>query len=304
MWYRLLFIFLFIGFSFSALIAQTNLPCANFVVGKIVDLPKPNFPIEAKKAKVSGKVEIRVRTNVSGDVTFTEVVSGDLLLRDASIEAAKRAKYSPQTCDGKPMITDGVIVYNFILPISQSYYTTNKIEDFTDITKETEGIESILQLTETANIAFGTSEKKFEPEKDLTRGEFAEFLNRTIEFLDRKSLNSKKNTWQVRIYSSFNPQKLKSVIEIKDFDETRPFAASLQTLFEKYNIAFVNENYSFNGDLAMSRKEIKEYWSRIFGDDSIPINFSTDQEKLITRREFAIFLTESLEVLTYRLSPE
>jgi hypothetical protein len=304
MWRSLFFTILVISVAFLEVSAQGNLPCANFVAGKIIDLPKPNFPIEAKKAKAGGKVEIRVKANESGEVVFTEVVSGNPLLLESSIEAAKRAKYAPQTCDGKPMVTNGSIVYNFVLPVTETYFSTEKIDDFADVNRENEAFEAIFWLTENSKIAFGTADKKFEPEKNLTRGEFVEFLLKTLVFLDERSKLLRKEKPTENLFKSFNPKKLKNTSDIKDFDETRPFAGSLQTLLEKYKIVFVNEANNFNGSFPMSQSEIVTYWSDIFGDDSIPVNFSNDKLKVINRGDFAIFLSESLEVLTYRLLPE
>jgi TonB family protein len=304
MWRSLFFTILIIAVAFFDVIAQGNLPCANFVAGKIVNLPKPNFPSEAKKAKAGGKVEIRVKANESGDVIFTEVVSGNPLLLESSVEAAKRAKYAPQTCDGKAMITNGSIVYNFLLPVVETYFSAEKVDDFVDVTRENEAFEAIFRLTENSKIAFGTTEKKFEPEKNLTRGEFIEFLARTMGFLEEQSKLLRKEKQTANLFKSFNPKKLKTASDIKDFDETRPFATSLQTLLEKYKIVFVNEANNFNGSFPMSQNEIVTYWSEIFGEDSIPVNFSNDKLKVINRGEFAIFLSESLEVLTYRLLPE
>jgi hypothetical protein len=304
MWRSLCFSLLLIVIAVLDAIAQGTMPCANFVAGKIIDLPKPNFPIEAKKAKASGKVEIRVKANENGEVVFTEAISGNPLLLESSIEAAKRAKYSPQTCDGKAMVTNGSIVYNFIAPIVETYFTTEKIDDFIDVTRENEAFEAIFILTENSQIAFGTTEKKFEPEKNLTRGEFVEFLLKTLGFLEDRSMLLTKEKSPLIFFKSFNPKKLKTANDIKDFDETRPFAVSLQTLLEKYRIVFVNEANIFNGNSPMSQNEVISYWSNIFGEDSIPVNFANDKRKVVTRGEFAIFLSESLEVLTYRLLPE
>jgi TonB family protein len=278
--------------------------CKEFVVGKIIDLPKPDFPQAAKIAKASGKVEVRVKISEKGDVTFAEIVSGNPLLLESAITAAKKAKYSPQLCDNKPLITDGIITYNFILPIQEKYFLTDKVEDFGDISRNSKHYESILFLTENAKISFGISEKKFEPQRNLTRGEFIEFLFKTITFLDERASLLGRDAKKLKIYKAFNIKQLKSSSDIVDFEEMRPYSSSLQKLIEKYDIAIVNETNNFNGSFPMSSSEIVNYWRKIFGEETIPINFKSDKATTVNRGEFAIFLTESLEILTYKLLPE
>ena len=284
--------------------AQNVAICKEFIAGKIIDLPKPSYTSEAKTAKVDGKVEIRVKINENGDVFATAVVSGNPLLLETAIEAAKKAKYSPQMCDQKPMVTDGIIAYNFVLPIVEKYFVTEKTTDFNDLNIESKYFESIFFLTENVKIAFGSSENKFEAEKTLTRGEFVEFLFKTLNLLEERGKLSNKEPKQIGIYKSFNPKKLKNFSEIKDFEEMRPYAVSMRNLFEKFNIVFVNEANNFNGNFPMSQSEVIEYWKEVFGEEVLPVNFRNDKLKVINRGDFAIFLAESLEILTYKLLPE
>lgn len=284
--------------------AQTVSICKEFIAGKIIDLPKPIYTSEAKTAKVDGKVEIRVKINENGDVFATDVVSGNPLLLETAVEAAKKAKYSPQICDQKPMVTDGIIAYNFVLPIAEKYFVTEKTTDFNDINLESKYFESIFFLTENVKIAFGSAENKFEAEKTLTRGEFVEFLFKTLNFLEELRKLSNQETKQFGIYKSFNPKQLKNFSEIKDFDEMRPYTVSMRNLFEKFNIVFVNEANNFNGNFPMSQSEVIGYWKEVFGEEALPVNFRNDKLKVINRGDFAIFLTESLEILTYKLLPE
>ncbi len=284
--------------------AQTVSICKEFIAGKIIDLPKPIYTSEAKNAKVDGKVEIRVKINENGDVIATDVISGNPLLLETSLEAAKKAKYTPQMCDQKPMVTDGIIAYNFVLPIVEKYFVTEKIADFTDLNSDSKYFESIFFLTENLKIAFGSAENKFEAEKNLTRGEFVEFLFKGLNLLEERGKLSNKETKQFGIYKAFNPKQLKTFSEIKDFDELRPYAVSMRNLFEKFNIVFVNEAHNFNGNFPMSQSEVIGYWKEVFGEEALPVNFRNDKLKVINRGDFAIFLAESLEILTYKLLPE
>jgi hypothetical protein len=47
-----------------------------------------------------------------------------------------------------------------------------------------------------------------------------------------------------------------------------------------------------------------DLWAEIFGAEAVPINFElTNGDKIIMRGEFALFLQESVGVLTYKVLP-
>jgi TonB family protein len=79
--------------------------------GKATYLPKPEYPQQAKDFCAGGKVEIRVLISEKGAVLEAEAISGDTSLRDVSVEAVKKAKFSPT--HGIPVKIQGIIVYNF-----------------------------------------------------------------------------------------------------------------------------------------------------------------------------------------------
>jgi len=81
--------------------------------GKVIDLPRPPYPHIAKQAKASGTVVVQVSVNEKGDVVSANAVSGHALLRAASVAAARGAKFSPTTVNGKPVKVNGVITYTF-----------------------------------------------------------------------------------------------------------------------------------------------------------------------------------------------
>lgn len=88
-----------------------NLPKLGILNGKATSLPKPDYPQEAKDLCVGGKVEIEVLIDENGKVIEAKAISGDELLREVSVEAAKKVKFS-QTLHliGK---VRGIVVYNF-----------------------------------------------------------------------------------------------------------------------------------------------------------------------------------------------
>jgi TonB family protein len=284
---------------------KTVQPCKVVSNGKALDLPMPVYPKEAKTSKAFGKVEVKILIDENGDVISAEAKSGNALLFNSAIEAAKKAKYIPTMCDDKPEKTDALIVYDFPEPENTDYFVVSKIEDFPDLKRDDKFYEAVLNLSENNKIAFGLPDKNFHGEKTLTRGEFAEFLRKTLDLLSTRAAFSKIDIKQIELYKPLNKYKLANVAEIKDFDESQPFANSVQVLLEKYNIVLVNDNKSFNPNFVMSNNEIIEIWQSIFGDDALPVNFPKLKinTRIFTRGDFAIFLNESLDVLTYKVLP-
>lgn len=81
--------------------------------GKIISLPKPPYPKAALAVRVSGEVDVQVVIDEEGNVVSAEAISGHPLLRAASVEAAKQAKFTPTLLKKQPVMVTGIIVYNF-----------------------------------------------------------------------------------------------------------------------------------------------------------------------------------------------
>lgn len=80
--------------------------------GKAISLPKPIYPLEARG--ISGTVEVQVLIDENGHVIFAEATDGHAVLRQASLEAAKAARFSPTRLRGQPVKVSGRIIYNFV----------------------------------------------------------------------------------------------------------------------------------------------------------------------------------------------
>ncbi len=83
--------------------------------GKAIFLPKPKYPEDAKKDKISGRVEVYVLVDESGQVIKAKAICPiHPSLGKTSEEAALISKFSPILYKGKPIKVKGVIVYNFV----------------------------------------------------------------------------------------------------------------------------------------------------------------------------------------------
>ena len=83
--------------------------------GKAIDKPEPPYPSIAKAARASGTVTVQVTVDETGHVVSAQAVSGHPLLREAAVQAARRARLSPTLLSGKPVKVSGVLTYNFVL---------------------------------------------------------------------------------------------------------------------------------------------------------------------------------------------
>jgi TonB family protein len=281
---------------------NTSKNCRVFLNGKLLNSPQPVYPIEAQATGAAGKVQVIVEIDKSGNVTEIENILGNELLRKSASEAALQAKFSPTLCDGKATKTIGVITFNYSqIVLTKEYFKPSKIEEFPDIKADSNFYEAILFLTENYQIAFGYADQKFHPEMSLTKGDFAHFLCQTLAMLERKGELAQKRPQEIGLYQSYNPQQLKDF----EFNPTAPFGESVRILSQNYNIILADQAGIFDGDLLLTTKETIEIWRGIFSDEAVPVNFLNAQEQVkeMSRGDFAIYLKESLDVLTYKILP-
>ncbi|HEV2799992.1 MAG TPA: energy transducer TonB [Pyrinomonadaceae bacterium] len=83
--------------------------------GKAISKPVPPYPAQAVAARASGVVTVQITVSEDGTVEKAEAVGGHPLLREAAVEAARRARFSPTRLSGQPVKVTGVVTYNFVL---------------------------------------------------------------------------------------------------------------------------------------------------------------------------------------------
>ncbi len=280
--------------------------CQELKPGRILNFPKPFFPAEAKTARIGGTIRLTFKIDESGKVADAALPENANSLQKAAIEAARKTKYTPTLCDGKPTALNAVFTYDFIPYVStDSYFAPAKATEFIDIKIDSPYYEAVSNLTENYHLAFGYADKKFYADAPLTHGDFAQFLRITLDSLSERAKTANKIPREINLFSAYNPQKLTTINFIKNLKPNQPYYDSIKTLLLKYDIALTNDKSEFQGDLYLTNNEIIDWWTQIFGEDAIPVNFtrSSDGDPIVSRGEFTIFLQESLEVLTYKVLP-
>lgn len=85
--------------------------------GKALNLPMPPYPDAAKRMRTSGVVVVEVVVDETGKVISAQASNGPLGLRDAAVQAALKARFSPTKLSGQPVKVSGVISYKFSLTL-------------------------------------------------------------------------------------------------------------------------------------------------------------------------------------------
>ncbi len=83
--------------------------------GAATYLPPPMYPETAKRMRTSGVVTVEVVIDENGKVISANAANGPATLREAAIQAALRARFSPTKLSGQPVKVFGTISYKFSL---------------------------------------------------------------------------------------------------------------------------------------------------------------------------------------------
>ena len=83
--------------------------------GTAINLPQPVYPDAARRMRATGTVTVDVVLDESGKVVSAVASSGPTLLREAAVQAALKARFSPTKLSGQPVKVSGVINYKFAL---------------------------------------------------------------------------------------------------------------------------------------------------------------------------------------------
>lgn len=83
--------------------------------GKALSLPVPDYPPLAKQTRVTGIVKVDVLVSENGKIESAKAASGPMLLKQAAVDAANKAKFAPTLKAGAPVKVSGFLQYEFKL---------------------------------------------------------------------------------------------------------------------------------------------------------------------------------------------
>lgn len=87
-----------------------------FLDGKAKNLPRPEYPEEAKLQRIGGIVFVRVKVDEAGKVSEANAVCGPSVLREAAERSAINASFSPILKNGVAVKVNGMITFSFVAP--------------------------------------------------------------------------------------------------------------------------------------------------------------------------------------------
>jgi len=83
--------------------------------GTALSLPQPIYPEPAKRMRAAGMVTVEVVLDETGKVVSATATAGPTILREAAVQAALKARFSPTKLSGQPVKVSGTINYKFAL---------------------------------------------------------------------------------------------------------------------------------------------------------------------------------------------
>ena len=87
---------------------------AGVLNAKAIDIPKPEYPDEARAKKISGEVKASIFVDETGKVVWARVDNGHPLLQEAVKKVVCQSLFKPATISGHPYSVSGLIIYRFL----------------------------------------------------------------------------------------------------------------------------------------------------------------------------------------------
>jgi protein TonB len=88
----------------------------NWTGGTIIKQVPPVYPQAAKSRGMHGIVELQFTVRKNGSVSNIRVISGNMILGNAAVDAVRLWRYEPFKADGKPVDVDTTVKLNFVMP--------------------------------------------------------------------------------------------------------------------------------------------------------------------------------------------
>lgn len=98
----------------NSAIQNPSKPTFGVASGKLISVPKPDYPDSAKSKRISGSVTVEVSIDEQGKVTSARALNGPVELQGAAEAAAMKARFAPTKLSGAAVTVKGVITFNFV----------------------------------------------------------------------------------------------------------------------------------------------------------------------------------------------
>jgi TonB family protein len=82
---------------------------------RLINSPKPSYPVLAQRAGLQGIVKLQVRVKKDGSIEVQKLLEGEPALADAAISAVKQWRGKPALMNGEPVEVISTVTFNFQL---------------------------------------------------------------------------------------------------------------------------------------------------------------------------------------------
>ena len=86
---------------------------AGWMNSRALNFEHPKYPSTIKEPRSSARVEVRIITDVSGNVISADVVRGPVDFHNAAVDAARNLKFPPTLLSGVPKKVSGWVSFDF-----------------------------------------------------------------------------------------------------------------------------------------------------------------------------------------------
>ena len=83
--------------------------------GRLVNQVKPQYPMIAKQARITGTVVLQATISKNGTIENLRVVSGHPMLIQAAMDAVRQWRYNPYQLNGEPVEVETTVNVNFTM---------------------------------------------------------------------------------------------------------------------------------------------------------------------------------------------
>lgn len=101
-------------FDETAKTSTKQMEMAGLLVGKIANLPRPEYSAQARQAGISGSVLFKVALDETGKVIAVKPLCGHPLLVKGAETSVRQAQYKPTIVAGQKVKVTGIVIYNFV----------------------------------------------------------------------------------------------------------------------------------------------------------------------------------------------
>lgn len=134
---------------------------------EMVHRQKAEYPFVAERDGIQGQVIVKVQVSETGDVEKTEVLSGDPILAEAAVRAAKKFKFKPFIRNGKPVKVATKLPFDFyfrdkVMPLNVPKDTPIKASGSASPEGST-GVDALKRIKVGAGVTTGLLIRKIQP---------------------------------------------------------------------------------------------------------------------------------------------